>query len=110
MADYFQIEVDDFIDGHFLLLSAKEVDVITNDEIMSMCESVAETGWLISTYCYTYSQYMKLLLVQFKSKPWENNYTIRREFCHTMPIDYMADNMSKDEYIDWMEIIKPSNK
>ncbi len=106
MEDYFQVDVDDFFTGKFLFLSAREVDIIVDDKILEDVETVDKKGVLVSTYCYTYKRYMKFLIVNYKAKPWHNNYTIRRGFTRTMQIDDMAFHGTKEDYIRWMEIIK----
>lgn len=104
MEDFFQLDVDDFTTGIFLFLSAKEVDIITDKELLEDVEWVSEKGIIVSTYCYTYSSYMKFLIVDFRVKPWHNTYTVRRAFTRTMGIDWMAFHGSKEDFIEWMKI------
>jgi hypothetical protein len=114
MEDYFQTEVDDFDTGRFLFLSAKEVDIVTDDVIFENTEQVDEKGIIVSAYCYNYKRYMKMLIVNYKLKPWHNNFTVRRRFVGTMPIDDIAFHGTKEDYIEWMNIqptkIKPNEK
>jgi hypothetical protein len=106
MEDYFQTDVDDFDSGSFLFLSAKEVDIIVDDKLMEDIGEVDKKGIIVSTYCYTYSRYMKFLIINYKAKPWHNNYTIKRGFTRTMNIDDMAFQGTKDDYIEWMKIVE----
>lgn len=104
MEDYFQLDVDDFCSGDFLFLSAKEVDIIVDDKLMEDIEEYDKKGTIVSTYCYTYKCYMRFLIVNYKAKPWHNNYTIRRGFTRTMSISDMAFHGTKQDYIEWMKI------
>lgn len=104
MEDFFQTDVDDFDSGSFLFLSAKEVAIKTDEKLLSDVEWVAEKGTIVSTYCYTYKCYMKFLIVDYKAKPWHNDYTIRRGFTRTMNIDDMAFHGSTNDFIEWMKI------
>ena len=47
---------------------------------------------------------MRFLIVNYKAKPWHNNYTIRRGFTRTMSISDMAFHGTKQDYIEWMKI------
>jgi len=107
MEDYFQVEVDDFITGEFLFLSAKEVPIKVDEWILRDVQSVDQTGWIVSTYCYTYHCFMKFLIVGYEAKPWHNDYTIRRGFTRTMNIDDMAYHGSEKDYLEWMQPTNP---
>lgn len=102
MEDFFQTDVDDFETGVFMFISEKQVKIIVDDKLMEDCEWVAETGTIVSVYCFNYKRYMKLLCVEFRAKPYHNSYTIRRGFIRTHAIDDMAFQGTREDFIEWM--------
>lgn len=76
LSDFFQTDVDEFHSGDFILLSIKQVKMKGNEKLSEMVESLADMGWMASTYCYTHSRYLKILVGEYVPKPWKNHYHI----------------------------------
>lgn len=103
LSDFFQTEVDEFHDGHFLFLSAKEVKLKINEKLSEMIDYNSEKGFIISTYCYSTKQYHKIFVFDCKQKGWQNNYDIRCLLATLNGCDENAVQSDIKDFIEWME-------
>lgn len=102
---FFQLDVDEFEDGNFLFLSAKEVYIKTDKYIKDKTKNVDNKGWIISTYCYTNKWYHKILVCEYKQMPWENHYHIESALAGVNGCDCFAVNETIEEFLTWIEIL-----
>lgn len=103
LQDFFQTEVDEFHDGEFLFLSAKEKYVKTDRYLQDKTKNVDNKGWVISTYCYTNKSYHKILVCKYKPMPWENHYHIETQLAGVNGCDGYSVNDTIEEFISWMK-------
>ena len=104
LADFFQVEVDEFHQGVFLFLSAKKVKTTTDSKLFENIEFVDEYGWVISTYCYSSNYYYKIFICQYRAKPWHNNYHIRSYLAGINGCDGYTVVDTIEDFVDWMEV------
>lgn len=103
LQDFHQIDVDDFYDGDFMFSSAKEIKVKTNDDVNADVISVEEIGWIVKVYDYNNHYYVKILICDYTSKPWHNNYVIKGKLCRANDCDYWGD-YTLEGFLEWIEI------
>lgn len=103
IGDFFQVEVDDFIDGDFLFISADIIKIKRNKHIWEDCEAVDKYGWKIKTYCYTYKRYWDILICNYKSKPWHNHYHIEGNIAAANRCDGYCLTGDVQDFIEWMQ-------
>lgn len=101
--NFFQLEVDEFEDGKFLFISAKEVYIKTNKYLQDKTESVNNKGYIVSTYCYNNKSYHKILVCKYKSMPWENHYHIESQLASANRCDCFAINETIEEFLSWID-------
>ncbi len=104
MDDFFQTEVDEFHNGLFLFLSAKEVNIKVDRDVLEKIENYESKGWIVSTYCYTAKLYYKILVCDYQPKPWQNHYHIEAVLSESNGCYGYAIKSSIEEFIEWMQI------
>lgn len=104
LRDFFQTDVDDFHDGKFLFIAAKEINVEKNTYLIDKTKWIANKGWVISVYCYTDSNYIKILVCDYESMPWENHYRIEDNLCVANKCDDYGTSKIED-FLEWMEYV-----